>query len=1531
MAFDNPATTVIITAKDQTAAAWDSLRAEANKSAADMQAFGDKVLAPFKAVQGAIAGIGAAFASFELLSFTNKIAESAAALDKMSQVTGASVESLSALSAVAKLSNTDMGTVEAAIIKMDAAMSGVGKNAKTFGAALDYLGTSAVNSNGDLKSTDDVLLEIALGFEQYADGAGKTALAQAAFGKAGAQMIPVLHDLAVAGQYNAKITTDQAAASRQYEEDLKRLAALKASMAKQIVLELVPALDDLVKTFLVASQQSAGLRGEISKLSADHTIRGWAEEGAQWIAHFIDTFRSIPREVAVALTQVKISFDDFYLHAAKLASAGGNLGLVPFASNPWTQALQQNLTADQAYLAQLKKDGDQAQGLYQRILAQQIALSHISDSNSDQNDRRFGLNTTPVQPQAQFQMPDAAKGVDLIAQALKYYGDVLGQISGQEKAYTEGMEKLLLLYNARLITVQQLAVAEKFLYDTKTLAGQEISKLSLENQKIQDQIDLMTRVGVALTGSNEAAASYAVTYGKLKDLYPAEKDAITDLARKLDLRIKEEQALKDVAAAHLKIVEAMIKEFDQERLVGEQITTNNNAEYARAFAVNQALENEIKQIGLTTVEREKANAQILREAELTDAARETDATTRAAMINSINILYDARNKLFDLKDAKTQLLEMSNSLTDALLSAWENGKSGTRAFLDWLKGEFAKTILRPQLQTVVNSLFGGVGLTGSTGASAATGGNAFGGIVSAIGNMFGSSGSGSGFGMNDRSLGDNSLSGLFDKYLGLNSAAVKGIGDIAIGTGIGIAVGRTVSSLVGDGGDTHHDGANIGAIAGAIIGSYYGGVAGAQIGGALGGAAGGIFDSFNPGDAMRTAKIGTGPGDYTYASTGGPFGDLGIQRFSDQHFSDADMSQTLNTWFDTIGKLDKEVAHHFSGDEIQKAITALAGQSTEYQFGIEHTSLDPEVLSSIVKQRFSTIFGVIDQQMADLVANFKGSGTDLVTLVVDLATVHERLTGLHAQMTSLFGQEVGFADITALKGDTEGYTAALQRLADEYTTTNRIAEMLGKTQAEVWGSVGLASEGARAHLIELAGGLQNLSSQLDFYYTHFYTTAEQQKHTLTTLQQAFSDVGVAMPMTVDGFRAITDQFLGMGEAGAQAAASMLALAPTFYDYIGAIESVDTALKKNQLGFRAIFGQPTDISVTDVQGFQQNGEVLTATLTRLTDEFNSTNNLLVMFGLSSQQVFGAFGLASEAARAHLIDLAGGLQTFTSELTSFYQNYFSQSERNQLSLQQMQGVFSDLGLQMPTTTQGFKDLVLHELALGPAGASAVAALLGIQQQFFDLYNVATATAPALGAVSGGISHLKPPVVDDLGKAAAIAHDNLVKLNDTLKSSFQDAYRSIQMAGLDNQQQYAYLQKESADYVKNLNSAGTGADVQTWAEKIKADMLAAFNLLSPDEQSAHKQEFLDNLLTISQMASDRLAALDPLGTLNKPIVEPAAAAATAQVNAAQTQQDAAGVMKKSADIMYEAATGFLVGTKAGQRVRIELPGLGTTEAGA
>lgn len=184
---------------------------------------------------------------------------------KMAQKVGTSVEAFSALAYAADLSGLSQQELGSAMVKlsknMGDAADGTGEAAKAFQA----LGISVKNSDGSLKSADKVLEEIAGKFAGYKDGAEKTALAVALFGRAGADLIPLLNSGAEglgklreeAQQLGVVLDTDASKAAEAFNDNMTRLGAAVGGVANRAAGELLPALNDVSDMLLAVAKNEA--------------------------------------------------------------------------------------------------------------------------------------------------------------------------------------------------------------------------------------------------------------------------------------------------------------------------------------------------------------------------------------------------------------------------------------------------------------------------------------------------------------------------------------------------------------------------------------------------------------------------------------------------------------------------------------------------------------------------------------------------------------------------------------------------------------------------------------------------------------------------------------------------------------------------------------------------------------------------------------------------------------------------------------------------------------------------------------------------------------------------------------------------------------------------------------------------------------------------------------------------------------------------------------------------------------------------
>lgn len=201
---------------------------------------------------GASAGLsGALGALAPLASIAGLVGLAKGSLDAgdkmfdLAQKTGVSVEALARFKKAASTTGTDIDAVSKALVKLskgmvEAAATGKGKAADS----LKALGLSATDASGKLKGADQVTLEIANRFKSMADGPVKAALALNLFGKAGADMIPMLNMGGTAiDKLSVKMTAAFAEKADQYKDKLTALSGKVGAFGADLLIALLPALN----------------------------------------------------------------------------------------------------------------------------------------------------------------------------------------------------------------------------------------------------------------------------------------------------------------------------------------------------------------------------------------------------------------------------------------------------------------------------------------------------------------------------------------------------------------------------------------------------------------------------------------------------------------------------------------------------------------------------------------------------------------------------------------------------------------------------------------------------------------------------------------------------------------------------------------------------------------------------------------------------------------------------------------------------------------------------------------------------------------------------------------------------------------------------------------------------------------------------------------------------------------------------------------------------------------------------------------
>ena len=186
-------------------------------------------------------------------------------LSKTSQKIGVPVEQLAALRHAADLSDVSSESLTKGLGKLARSVVDAAQGSTTAVAAYQALGLQFRNADGSLKSVGDLLPQIADKFAAMKDGSAKTALAMQIFGKAGADLIPLLNGgsaglsemTAEAKALGLVISTDTAKTAEAFNDNLTRLSRVMTGVVTQVTANILPALAQFSQ-FLIDSAKSSG-------------------------------------------------------------------------------------------------------------------------------------------------------------------------------------------------------------------------------------------------------------------------------------------------------------------------------------------------------------------------------------------------------------------------------------------------------------------------------------------------------------------------------------------------------------------------------------------------------------------------------------------------------------------------------------------------------------------------------------------------------------------------------------------------------------------------------------------------------------------------------------------------------------------------------------------------------------------------------------------------------------------------------------------------------------------------------------------------------------------------------------------------------------------------------------------------------------------------------------------------------------------------------------------------------------------------
>lgn len=282
---------------------------------------------------GKVVGVGIAAATTAVTALVKNSISNADQLSELSQKVGISTESLSAMKYQAGLASVEISSLQTGLVRFSRTAADAAGGSKQQAALFNAMGISVKDFAGNLKPADGLLREVSAKFATYADGTGKAALATQLFGRAGADLIPMLNEGAEGMDAAAReaatlgqiISGETAVAANELGDNLDRLKAVATGFGNELAARLLPSLVGLTDQMVANAKASDGMASSadgvatsLQWISKAAIITKGAIEGlTNMVAASIDTLIGFSEIASGVLTNIG------HATAGALLSAGG--------------------------------------------------------------------------------------------------------------------------------------------------------------------------------------------------------------------------------------------------------------------------------------------------------------------------------------------------------------------------------------------------------------------------------------------------------------------------------------------------------------------------------------------------------------------------------------------------------------------------------------------------------------------------------------------------------------------------------------------------------------------------------------------------------------------------------------------------------------------------------------------------------------------------------------------------------------------------------------------------------------------------------------------------------------------------------------------------------------------------------------------------------------------------------------------------------------------------------------------------------
>lgn len=382
------------------------------------------------------------------------------------------------------------------------------------------------------------------------------------------------------------------------------------------------------------------------------------------------------------------------------------------------------------------------------------------------------------------------------------------------------------------------------------------------------------------------------------------------------------------------------------------------------------------------------------------------------------------------------------------------------------------------------------------------------------------------------------------------------------------------------------------------------------------------------------------------------------------------------------------------------------------------------------------------------------------------------------------------ASLQSIESQIGGFASLLVRNADSLNASGGVAQGFNPNAiGSILGSIPLVGGilkglfGTKTTVIGsgLYGGAQSIGSILGGGFdASYYSDVQKKKKFLgLTTSTKYSTQYTGADGTLENqftliLRSFNDAILAAADPLGASTSAIQQKLNSFVISLGKIDLQGLTGEQIEEKLTAVFGAAADSMASAafplITQFQKVGEGAFETLVRVASTLEAVSSSLDILGQSAQGM-------SIAMKLGLADQFESVSALTGAVDAYFQSFYTKEEQAAARTAQMASVFQSLGLAMPNTLAGFRELVEAQNLNTVAGQATYATLLKLAPAFAEL-QTALEGAKSAADIASEKADLQRQLLELNGDTAALRALQLAKL-DASNRALQQQVWAIQDA--------------------------------------------------------------------------------------------------------------------------------------------------------